>query len=135
MPEKRDYYEVLDLSKDATEADIKKSFKKKAMEYHPDRNPDDPEAANKFKEVSEAYEILTNPEKRSAYDRFGFSGVESRFSNVNAGDFSSVMDIFNSIFQNDFAGDDIFSSLFGRRRARRPAGPQKGSDLLMNYEI
>ncbi len=129
MPEKRDYYEVLDLSKDATEADIKKSFRKKAMQYHPDRNPDDPEAANKFKEASEAYEILTDPEKRSAYDRFGFSGVESRFSNVNAGDFSSVMDIFNSIF-----GDDL-SSMFGGRRARRPTGPQKGSDLLMNYGI
>lgn len=129
MPEKRDYYEVLDLSKDATEADIKKSFRKKAMQYHPDRNPDDSKAANKFKEASEAYEILTDPEKRSAYDRFGFSGVESRFSNVNAGDFSSVMDIFNSIF-----GDD-FSSMFGGRRSRRPSGPQKGSDLLMNYGI
>ncbi|MCK5303841.1 MAG: molecular chaperone DnaJ [Candidatus Heimdallarchaeota archaeon] len=135
MPEKRDYYEVLDLSKDATDADIKKSFRKKAMQYHPDRNPDDPEAPNKFKEASEAYEILTDSEKRSAYDRFGFSGVESRFSNVNSGDFSSVMDIFNSIFQNDFTGDDFFSSIFGRRRARRPSGPQKGSDLLMNYGI
>jgi len=135
MPQKRDYYEVLDLSKDATEADIKKAFRKKAMQYHPDRNPDDPEAANKFKEVSEAYEILANPEKRSAYNRFGFSGVESSFSHVNSGDFSSVMDIFNTIFQNDFSGDDFFSSLFGRRRARRPSGPQKGSDLLMNYEI
>ncbi|MBY9002134.1 MAG: DnaJ domain-containing protein, partial [Candidatus Heimdallarchaeota archaeon] len=135
MAGKRDYYEVLDVSKDASEADIKKAFRKKAMQSHPDRNPDDPEAANKFKEASEAYEILTNPEKRSAYDRFGFSGVESSFSNVKPGDFSSVMDIFNTIFQNDFSGDDFFSSIFGGRRAQRSTGPQKGSDLLMNYEI
>ena len=136
MSQKRDYYEVLGVSKDASEADIKKAFRKKAMEYHPDRNPDNPEAAEKFKEATEAYDILSNPEKRSSYDRFGFSGVQSDFSSVNMGDFSTFSDLFSSLFRDDFFGDDIFSQFFGGRgRSRRPSGPQKGSDLLMNYEI
>lgn len=136
MTSKRDYYEVLGISKDATEAEIKKAFRQKAMEYHPDRNPDNPEAAEKFKEATEAYDILSNPEKRSAYDRFGFAGVQSDFSSVNASDFSSFSDLFSSLFRDDFFGDDIFSQFFGgRSRSRRPSGPQKGSDLLMDYRI
>lgn len=136
MSDKRDYYDVLGVSKDATEAEIKKSFRKKAMENHPDRNPDDPKAAEKFKEATEAYDILSDPEKRSAYDRFGFAGVQSNFSGVNARDFSTFSDLFSSIFREDFFGDDLFSMFFGGRgRQRRPTGPQKGSDLLMNYEI
>ncbi len=136
MSNKRDYYEVLGVSKDATETEIKKAFRKKAMEYHPDRNPENPEAAEKFKEATEAYDILSNSEKRSSYDRFGFSGVQSDFSSVNMGDFSSFSDLFSSLFRDDFSGDDIFSQFFsGRGRSRSPSGPQKGSDLLMNYEI
>ncbi|MHA2357616.1 MAG: molecular chaperone DnaJ [Candidatus Heimdallarchaeaceae archaeon] len=133
MSNKRDYYEVLDVSKDATEEEIKKSFRKKAMEYHPDRNPDDPDAAEKFKEATEAYDILSNPEKRSAYDRFGFAGVQSDFSGVNVSSdlFSSL---FSSLFQEDFFGDDLFSMFFGGR-PRRQTGPQRGQDLLLNYEI
>ena len=136
MSNKRDYYEVLGISKDATEADIKKAFRKKAMEYHPDRNPDDPKAAEKFKEASEAYEILSDSQKKSSYDRFGFAGVQSDFSRVNAGDFSTISDLFASLFRDDFGGDDLFSMFFGGgRRRQRPTGPQAGSDLLMNYEI
>ncbi|MCG3216188.1 MAG: molecular chaperone DnaJ [Candidatus Heimdallarchaeota archaeon] len=135
MSDKRDYYEVLGVSKDANETEIKKAFRKKAMENHPDRNPDDPKAAEKFKEATEAYEILSDPEKRAAYDRFGFAGVQSTFSGVNARDFSSFSDLFSSIFREDFFGDDLFSMFFGGGRQRRASGPQKGSDLLMNYEI
>ncbi|MEE9410072.1 MAG: DnaJ domain-containing protein, partial [Candidatus Heimdallarchaeota archaeon] len=101
MSDKRDYYEVLGVSKDANETEIKKAFRKKAMENHPDRNPDDPKAAEKFKEATEAYEILSDPEKRAAYDRFGFAGVQSTFSGVNARDFSSFSDLFSSIFRED----------------------------------
>ncbi|NPD87553.1 MAG: molecular chaperone DnaJ [Asgard group archaeon] len=135
MSEKRDYYEVLGVSKDATEDELKKAFRKKAMENHPDRNPDDPKAAEKFKEASEAYEILSDPQKRSSYDRFGFAGVQSDFSRVNARDFSTISDLFSSLFRDDFMGDDLFSMFFGGRQRRRPTGPQSGSDLLMNYEI
>ncbi|MHA1868566.1 MAG: molecular chaperone DnaJ [Candidatus Heimdallarchaeaceae archaeon] len=129
MSEKRDYYEVLGVSRDASESEIKKAFRKKAMQYHPDRNPDDPEAAEKFKEVSEAFEILSDPEKRAAYDRFGFAGVDSSFSHVSASDFSSFSDLFSSLF-----GEDLFSEFFGGHR-RRASGPRKGSDLVMNYSI
>ncbi|MFW9852088.1 MAG: molecular chaperone DnaJ [Candidatus Thorarchaeota archaeon] len=134
--DKRDYYEVLGVSKEASEGEIKKAYRKKAMQYHPDQNPDDPGAAEKFKEATEAYEILSDSQKRSAYDRFGFAGVQSDFAGVNARDFSTFSDLFSSIFSEDFFGDDLFSSFFGgRARRRRPAGPQQGSDLLMNYEI
>ena len=135
MSDKRDYYDVLGVSKDASDDDIKKAFRKKAMENHPDRNPDDPTAAEKFKEASEAYEILSDPQKRNSYDRFGFAGVQSDFSRVNARDFSTISDLFSSLFRDDFMGDDLFSMFFGGRQRRRPTGPQQGSDLLMNYEI
>ena len=71
MADKRDYYEVLGVSQNASDDDLKKSFRRLAMKYHPDRNPDDADAEDKFKEASEAYEVLTDPEKRAAYDRFG----------------------------------------------------------------
>ncbi len=135
MSQKRDYYEVLGISKDASDSDIKTAFRKLAMQYHPDRNSDDPEAAEKFKEATEAYDILSNSEKRNAYDRFGFSGVHSDFSSVSSGDFSTISDLFSSLFREDFMGDDLFSQFFGGRRRSRPSGPQKGSDLLMNYQI
>ena len=135
MSQKRDYYEVLGLSKDTSDSEIKKAFRKLAMQYHPDKNPDDPEAAEKFKEATEAYDILSNSEKRTAYDRFGFSGVHSDFSSVSSGDFSTISDLFSSLFRDDFRGDDLFSQFFGGRRRSRSSGPQKGSDLLMNFQI
>ena len=112
MP-KRDYYETLEVSRGASEKELKKAFKKKAMKYHPDRNPDNPEAAEKFKEAAEAYDVLSDPQKKSAYDQFGHSafggmgGGQGGFQSMNMEDiFSQFGDIFggNNPFENFFTG-------------------------------
>ena len=102
MAEKRDYYEVLGVAKDASADQIKSAYRKLAMKYHPDRNPGNPEAKEKFQEASEAYEVLSNPEKRQRYDQFGHQGV-----NFGQGGFD-----FNNATA-DFG--DIFSQIFGGR--------------------
>ena len=103
MAEKRDYYEVLGLQKGASEDEIKKAFRKMAMKYHPDRNPGDKEAEEKFKEINEAYSVLSDPDKKNKYDRFGHAGVDPNagfggggFS--GAGGFDDIFDIFGSMF-------------------------------------
>lgn len=123
MAEKRDYYEVLGLQKGASEADIKKAFRKMAMKYHPDKNPGDKEAEEKFKEVNEAYSILSDPDKKSKYDRFGHAGVDPNagFGGGGfggAGGFDDIFDMFGNMFGGGFGGG-------GRRRN----GPMKGRDL------
>jgi molecular chaperone DnaJ len=117
---KRDYYEILGVSKSATAAEIKKAYKKLALKFHPDRNPDDPEAVEKFKEAAEAYEILSDDEKRSRYDRFGHAGVSG---NARAGGgFHDINDIFDAF-------GDLFEGFgFGGRRSRR-GGVQRGADV------
>jgi len=122
---KRDYYEVLGLQKGADEKEIKKAYRRVAMKYHPDRNSDDPDAEDKFKEASEAYEILSNKDKRAAYDQFGHAGVDSQFGGGGGGqgDFGSFSDIFG----------DVFGDIFGGGRGR--GGPQRGSDLRYNLEL
>lgn len=129
---KRDYYEVLGIERNAENGDIKKAYRKLAVQYHPDRNPGDKSAEEKFKEATEAYEILINPDKRRAYDQFGFAGVEG-MAGGGAQDFSSVFRDFEDIF-GDFSG--IFDSFFGggRRRSGRSRS-SRGSDLRYDLDI
>jgi molecular chaperone DnaJ len=125
---KRDFYEILGVAKNASEEDIKKSYRKLAMKYHPDRNPDSKESEEKFKEVKEAYEMLTNPEKREAYDRYGHAGVDPNMGGGGGGGFGA------GGFADSFG--DIFGDIFGGGRSRG-AGPQvyRGADLRYNLEI
>ena len=127
---KRDFYETLGVAKNASEDEIKKSYRKLAMKYHPDRNPDSKESEEKFKEVKEAYEMLTNPEKREAYDRYGHAGVDPNMG--GGGGFGGGAGGFGDAF------GDIFGDIFGGGgRGGRGAGPQvyRGADLRYNLEI
>ena len=100
---KRDYCDVLGVSKSANKDELKKAYRKLAMKYHPDRNPDDSQAAEKFKELSEAYEILSDDQKRQTYDNFGHEGVNSSFSS-SQGAADAFSDIFGDIFSDIFGG-------------------------------
>ena len=126
---KRDYYEILGVAKNAPEDEIKKAYRKLAMKYHPDRNPDSKGAEDKFKEAKEAYEMLSDPAKREAYDRYGHAGVDP---NMGAGGFGAGAGGFGG-FSDAFG--DIFGDIFGQ--GRRSGGPQvyRGADLRYNLEI
>ncbi len=144
MASKRDYYEVLGVSKNATDDELKKAYRKLAKKYHPDANPDNKaEAEKKFKEVNEAYEILSDSQKRKMYDQFGpdgpqgFGGNGGPFGGQNGyysystsgfdgfGDFGDLGDIFSSFFGGGFGG----------KTSRRQNGPRKGSDLNVHIDI
>lgn len=132
MAEKRDYYEVLGLQKGASDADIKKAYRKLAKQYHPDLNPDDPEAEAKFKEVNEANQVLSDPEKRAKYDQFGHAGVDPSYgggANFTGG-FEGVDlgDIFADIFGGGMGG-------FGGGRSANPNAPRRGADIAVQLEI
>lgn len=132
---KRDYYEVLGINRNATKEEIKKAYRKMAMQYHPDRNPGDKSAEDKFKEAAEAYEILSHDDKRNNYDRFGHEGV--RGNGFGAEGFSSVNDIF-SHFSDIFGGSSIFDEFFGgsqRGRSRRRGAGVAGSDLRVTLKL
>ena len=126
---KRDYYTTLGLSRDATEEDIKKSYRKLAMKHHPDRNPDDKSAEEKFKEAKEAYEILTDSRKRAAYDQYGHAGVDpsAGFAGGRAGPegFGGFADAFG----------DIFGEIFGQQGRGGGSGVYRGADLRYNLEL
>ena len=133
MPEKRDYYEVLGVSRNATAEEIKKAYRKLAVKFHPDKNPGDHTAEDKFKELGEAYEALSDEDKRAAYDRYGhaaFTGGGGR----PGGGFHDPMDLFSQVFGGGFGGG--FEEFFGGGSSRRKgSGKQRGSDLRYDLEI
>ncbi|MDR2910321.1 MAG: molecular chaperone DnaJ [Bacteroidales bacterium] len=131
---KRDYYEILEVSKNATPEEIKKAYRKKAIQYHPDKNPGDKQAEENFKEAAEAYEILSNPDKKQRYDQFGHAGVGGAASGGFSGGFNNVDDIFSAfgdIFGGHFGGFGGFSSGH-RNRGQRVS---RGSDLRVKVKL
>lgn len=139
MANKRDYYEILGVNKDASADEIKKAYRKVAMQYHPDRNPNDKAAEEKFKEAAEAYEILSDADKRAQYDRFGHAGVSGNGRGGFSGGGSMNMDDIFSQF-GDIFGDDIFGSFFGGGgRSSRGGGGRargvRGSNLRIKLKL
>ena len=137
--EKRDYYEVLGVSKTATDAEIKKAYRKLAMKYHPDYNPGDKEAEEKFKEINEANEVLSDEKKRQLYDQYGFAGVDPTYAAQNGGgpggfsgfggDGVDLGDIFGDIFGGGFGG------FGGSSRQANPNAPRKGQDIRVRITL
>ena len=134
--EKRDYYEVLGVSKNATDEELKKAYRKLAIKYHPDKNPDDKEAEEKFKEAAEAYDVLSNKDKRARYDQFGHAGAEQGFGGGGFGGFSmdDIFSQFGDIFggRGGFGGFSGFGGFGGGRRGPRV---NRGSDLRIKVKL
>jgi molecular chaperone DnaJ len=122
-----DFYKILEVAKTASDEELKKSYRKLAMKYHPDRNKDSPEAEAKFKEISEAYEVLKDPEKRAAYDRFGSAGMRGGMGGGAGPDFSGFGSAFSDIFE------DMFGGMAGG--ARGGHGPMRGPDVQFTLDI
>jgi molecular chaperone DnaJ len=129
MPTKRDYYEVLGVDRSATEQDIKRAYRRLAHQHHPDKNQGDPHAEEKFKEAAEAYAVLSNPEQRRRYDRFGHAGVSSAAAAAGWGapGFGGFEDILGDLFG--------FGDVFGARASSRRSATQRGADLRYDLEI
>jgi len=123
---KRDYYEVLGVARDADAEEIKKAYRRLAMKFHPDRNPDDPEADSRFKEATEAYEVLCDAEKREAYDRFGHAGVDPSMGGMGNGFAGGT---FSDIFS------DVFGDIFGAAGGRGRSSVQRGADLRYGLDL
>ena len=142
MSSKRDYYEVLGVERGASAEDIKKAYRKLAVKYHPDKNPGDKAAEEKFKELGEAYEALSDPQKRGAYDQFGHAAFDPRMRagaggggpRGGAGGFHDPFDIFREVFAGGGGGGSIFEEMFGEGQ-RNPTGPRRGSDLRYDLEL
>lgn len=134
---KRDYYEVLGVSREAEADEIKKAYRKLAIKYHPDKNPNDKTAEDKFKELGEAYEVLSNPQTKAAYDQYGHAAFDPRAragaggARGGGGGFHDPTDIFREVF----GGSSIFEDLFGGGGGRSEGGAQRGSDLRYDMEI
>src|SRR5260370_17854224 len=129
MP-KRDYYEVLGVEKNAAEEDIKKAYRRLAVKYPPDKNPDDKTAEERFKELGEAYEVLCDPQKRAAYDQYGHDAFDRRAGAYGRGGFHDPFEIFRDVF----GGGSILDELFGGGRPD-PTQPQRGENLRYDTEI
>jgi molecular chaperone DnaJ len=129
LAEKRDYYEVLGVTKNASQEEIKKAYRGLAKKYHPDANKDDAQAEHKFKEVNEAYQVLSDEEKRRQYDSFGHAAFDGTGGARGFGGFEDFMGGFGDIF------DSIFGSPFGRQQKRANTGPQRGADLRYDMSI
>lgn len=144
----KDYYKILGVSKDVSDEDLKKAYRKLAMKYHPDQNQGDKKAEESFKEVNEAYAVLSDKEKRRQYDMFGADGFQQRFSQE---DIFSSFD-FGQVFREfGFGSEDVLGRIFGGMGGRRPSGrggyysggpfgrtaqqPQKGTDLVMDMQV
>ena len=127
MADKRDYYEVLGVSKNADDAELKKAYRRLAMKYHPDRNSGDDEAEHKFKEAKEAYDVLSNSQKRAAYDQFGHAGVDASAGGGGHGGFGGAG--FGDIF------DSVFGDIFGAAAGRGGERVYRGADLRYNLEL
>jgi molecular chaperone DnaJ len=130
---KRDYYEILEVTREETSEGIKKSYRRLAVKYHPDKNPGDKTAEEKFKELGEAYEALSDPQKRAAYDQYGHEAFDPRARARGGGPqgFHDPFDIFREVFGG--AGGSIFENMFGGNQD--PSGPQRGDDLRYDLEI
>src|SRR5438477_3205381 len=122
---KRCYYETLSIERTASDGEIKTAFRKHAMQFHPDRNPGDKTAEHRFKEINEAYEVLKDPDKRAAYDRFGHAAFEHGMGAGGGG--------FGADFGSTFS--DLFEGIFGMSGARGRSGRERGADLRYNMEI
>ncbi len=127
---KRDYYEVLGVERSATEEEIKKAYRKLAIKYHPDKNPGDKTAEEKFKELGEAYEVLSNPDQRAAYDQYGHAAFDRRAHARAGAGFHDPFEVFREVF----GGGGIFDDLFGGGRSD-PSQPHRGDDLRYDMEI
>ncbi|MEL6986896.1 MAG: molecular chaperone DnaJ, partial [Bacteroidota bacterium] len=130
---KRDYYDVLGVAKSASAQEIKKAYRKLAIKYHPDKNPDNKEAEEKFKEAAEAYEVLSNEDKKARYDRFGHAGMNQ--GGGFRGEGMSVEDIFSQFGDIFGDGNSPFESFFGGGRTRRRSGGERGSNLRIKVAL
>ena len=139
MAEKRDYYEVLGVSKSATPEEIKKAYRQLALKYHPDRNPDDKDAEEKFKEAAEAYSVLSDENKRARYDRYGFAGMNG--GSASGGGFSGgfgdfdLNDILNSVFGRGFDFGGFNFGGFGGGSGRGGVARQRGSNIRVKVKL
>ncbi|MFB0908106.1 MAG: molecular chaperone DnaJ [Spirosomataceae bacterium] len=133
---KRDFYEILGVDKSAAAEDLKKAYRKMAIKYHPDKNPDDKEAEGKFKEVAEAYGVLSNPQKKARYDQFGHAGMGGAAGGGYGGGGMNMEDIFSQ-FGDIFGDSSPFSSIFGNggRQGRGGRAVRKGSDLRIKLKL
>jgi molecular chaperone DnaJ len=133
MSRKRDYYEILGVDRSVSEEDLKRAYRKLAVKYHPDKNPDDHTAEEKFKEIGEAYEVLSDSSKRAAYDRYGHAAFQGGMGGGGGG-FHDPFEVFREVFSGG-GGGGIFDQIFGGGGGMDPSGRQRGSDLRYDLQI